>query len=421
MAGAQPDVDVAIVGAGPAGAASALTLARAGRRVLLVDRATFPRDKTCGDGLTTSALRELEHLGLDLAEVPSLLEVADVHVSSPSGHVVTYPLPRSDGMFAAVARRLELDDALVDLAAEAGAEVITGAACTGADQLGDRIRVEIAGRGAVEASWLLGADGMWSPTRRFLGVTLPDYRGDWHAMRHYVRDVGPRARRDLHIWFEPDILPGYVWSFPLADGGANVGFGVRRGTSWRIGALGQLWRELLTRPHIRAVLGDDAKPEGPTRAWPIPARVDRIPLATGRALWIGDAAAATDPMTGEGIGQALLTGRWAAEAILGEHGAAQVRHRYETTVRRDLALDHRLADLLTRALAHRKGARVAVWMSGLTPWTRQNFARWLFEDYPRAVLATPRRWGPGMLSGHGAYRSAPEGSPSRNVDETHHS
>ena len=410
MPAPQPDVEVAVVGAGPAGAAAAIALARAGRRVLVVDRATFPRDKTCGDGLTTGALRELEDLGLDPDRVPSLAEVRDVHVSSPGGRVVTYPLPRGEGVFAAVARRAELDAELMAMAAAAGAEVVTGHGVTGTRQLGDRVALDVADHGTVEASWMIGADGMWSPTRKHLGVALPDYRGEWHALRQYVRDVGPRARRDLFVWFEPDILPGYVWSFPLADGSANVGFGIRRGSSWSVGAMGPLWRELLDRPAIRSVLGEHARPEGPVRAWPIPARVDRVPLAAGRALWVGDAAAATDPMTGEGIGQALLTGRWAATAVLEGRSPAEVRHRYESAVGRDLAIDHRLADLLARALSHRKGARFAVWLSGRSSWTRGNFARWLFEDYPRAVLATPRRWHPGMLSGPGAFRDRTVGT-----------
>jgi flavin-dependent dehydrogenase len=156
------------------------------------------------------------------------------------------------------------------------------------------------------------------------------------------------------------------------------------------------------------VLGPDAVPEGPHRAWPIPARVERVTVAAGRALWVGDAAAATDPMTGEGIGQALATGTWAAEAILDGRDPADVRHRYDEAVQRSLAVDHRMAELLVRALQHRKGARFAVWLSGLTPWTRRNFARWLFEDYPRALVVTPRRWHRGMFSGPGAYRARPD-------------
>src|SRR5262245_19303871 len=89
--------DVVVVGGGPAGAAAAITLARAGRDVVVVDKATFPRDKCCGDGLTTGALRELEGLGFDPTSVASWQQVDDVVVRSPSGHEVTFLLPRGRG------------------------------------------------------------------------------------------------------------------------------------------------------------------------------------------------------------------------------------------------------------------------------------------------------------------------------------
>jgi flavin-dependent dehydrogenase len=111
-------------------------------------------------------------------------------------------------------------------------------------------------------------------------------------------------------------------------------------------------------------------------------------------------------MTGEGIGQALLTGVLAADAIgAGGLDAAAVTAAYERAARAALVADHRMSLLLIRALKHRKGARAAVRIAGATGWTRRNFARWLFEDYPRAILATPRRWHRGMLTGHGAYRA----------------
>jgi menaquinone-9 beta-reductase len=141
------------------------------------------------------------------------------------------------------------------------------------------------------------------------------------------------------------------------------------------------------------------------RAWPIPARIDNVRLTAGRALFAGDAAAATDPMTGEGIAQALVTGRLAADAIIqaGPTQAHVATSAYERSVRRALVADHRMAVLLGRALKHRKGARGAVRIAGATDWTRRNFARWLFEDYPRAALLTPRRWHRGMFTGPGAF------------------
>src|SRR5712671_3255755 len=108
--------DVAVVGGGPAGAAAAITLARAGRDVIVVDRARFPRDKCCGDGLTAGALRHLEALGLRPDAVPSWQTVEDVLVRSPSGRTVRFAMPRGRGQFAAVARRTDLDAALLDLA-----------------------------------------------------------------------------------------------------------------------------------------------------------------------------------------------------------------------------------------------------------------------------------------------------------------
>src|SRR5205085_1172881 len=126
----------------------------------------------------------------------------------------------------------------------------------------------------IHARYLIAADGMWSPVRRMLGVAVPDYRGDWHAFRQYFDDVSDEASRELYVSFEPDFLPGYFWSFPVGDRGANVGFGIRRGGSLRVGAMKTLWPELLARPHIRALLGPDAVPAAPHRAWPIPARVD---------------------------------------------------------------------------------------------------------------------------------------------------
>jgi geranylgeranyl reductase family protein len=410
--------DVAVVGGGPAGAAAAIELARAGRDVVLVDRATFPRDKICGDGLTTGALRLLEDLGLDPAAVASWQPVEDVVVRSPSGREATFPLPRGQGLYAAVARRADLDAALLDVARAAGVRVLEGHACTGADDRPDRIVLTVEGVGTVQARYAVAADGMWSPMRKHLGIATPGYLGEWHAFRQYLSGVGPRAARELFVWFEPDLLPGYAWSFPLPDGRANVGFGIQRSTVTSDGRvrpggkvdkvqdMKELWPQLLDRPHIREVLGPDATPESPHRAWPIPARIDDVVLSAGRTLFVGDAAAATDPLTGEGIGQALLTGVLAARAIEeGATDAARTRAVYDRTVLGALEADHKMSVLLIRALRHRKGARFAVRLAGATGWTRRNFARWLFEDYPRALIVTPRRWRRRMWSGPGAYRS----------------
>jgi flavin-dependent dehydrogenase len=145
--------------------------------------------------------------------------------------------------------------------------------------------------------------------------------------------------------------------------------------------------------------------EGRHTAWPIPARVDSISLTAGRILFAGDAAAATDVMTGEGIGQALLTGRLAGAAIASAPDSPQdVATRYERDVADHLFADHRMSKRLGWVLTHPRGARGAIRVvANSGAWGRRNFARWMFEDEPRAIVVTPRRWHRRFLKQPGAY------------------
>ncbi len=397
--------DVVVVGAGPGGCAAAISLARAGIPVTMIDKATFPRDKCCGDGLTAGALRSLEHLGLDPARVPSWKPVDTVHIAGPRGGAIPFALPHDNGLFAVIARRSELDHALVEQAISAGVDVRLGVALNDLTVVEDGIRAHTT-EGLVQASHYVAADGMWSPTRKLLGLQTEGYRGEWHAFRQYFANVSPAAQTELYVWFEPDLLPGYVWSFPLADGTANVGFGIQRGRGIEIQEMKALWSELLTRPRIRQVLGPDAEPLDRHTAWPIPARLGELPIAHGRVLFVGDAVAATDPMTGEGIGQALETGMLAAQAIEDHFGdPVAARTQYARSLRRGMQTDHRLAQALSGVLANPILAQASVRLAAATKWTRRNFARWLFEDYPRAVVVTPRRWHRRLFNQPGAYRA----------------
>jgi len=122
-------------------------------------------------------------------------------------------------------------------------------------------------------------------------------------------------------------------------------------------------------------------------------------------MFTGAAAAASDPLPGEGIGQALLTGREAAAAIVaGGRRFDLAAATYEEEVRRHLFADHRMSLVLGRLLRSHRMAEVALRAVGTNDWTRRNAGRWLFEDYPRALVATPRRWHRRMFTGPGAYR-----------------
>jgi geranylgeranyl reductase family protein len=398
---------VVVVGAGPAGSAAAITLARGGASVTVIDKATFPRDKCCGDGLTTGALRRLERLGLDPSTMPSWQVVDDVVVRSVSGRVQTFPLPRGRGVYAAVVRRTELDAALVDLARAAGAEVREGCGVAGVALVDGQdkptVRVSTDDGDVLDADYVIGADGVWSAVRKLTGATDEEgYLGEWHAFRQYRKST-TAASRDLWVLFEEDLRPGYAWSFPLADDIVNVGIGILRQPGEPTKDLGRRFREVLERAQFVDVIGESAE-EAPAKAWPIPARVEKTALSAldGRVLFVGDAARATDPMTGEGIGQALETAEYAAGALLTSGDPAA---RYARVVAQGLAKDNRMAGWLSRnGLSHRKGIRAALRVAGLTNWTRRNFARWLFEDEPRAILATPHRWHRALLNRDGAYK-----------------
>ena len=240
-------VDVLVVGAGPAGAAAGLAARRRGLDVLVVDKASFPRDKTCGDGLTTAALRLIEQLGVDLRTLPGYMAVRETVLVGPDGRRVSLPLA-TDGDHAAVVPRVELDAAIVDTARRSGVEVRDGVAVSGIDMSGDgeAVTATTAEGDSVRARFLIAADGHYSFVRRCLRPPAPPELGTWHAFRQYFRGVDdPR----LYVLFEADLLPGYAWVFPLPEGRANVGFGVLRRPGMSGKELNARWRELLEDHH----------------------------------------------------------------------------------------------------------------------------------------------------------------------------
>jgi menaquinone-9 beta-reductase len=394
-------LDVLVVGAGPAGVAAGLTAHSRGLRTLVVDKASFPRDKTCGDGLTAEALRRLEHLGVPIPVLDGSFRVSEVVLMSPSGRRVTLPLPVT-GLHSAVVPRHELDAALVARAREAGVEVREGAAITSITDTEHSLAATVGGQ-PVDAAYVIAADGHWSSVRRLREQGAPADLGTWHAARQYFTGVD-----DPRQWvvFEEDLLPGYAWVFPLPGGRANVGFGVLRAPGLTGKRLNALWTDVLGRPSLRSILGPRAEPEATTRAWPIPSAFDPARLSDGRVLYAGDAAGVVDPMTGEGIAQALETGTLAAEAVASGAAPPGTMARYRDAVEQRLGRDLRFAALLQRVLRNPLGARVAIRAADVNPWTRRSFARWMFEDYPRAVVLTPGRWRRGMFDSPGAFATA---------------
>ena len=393
--------DVVIVGGGPAGSSAACTIAKSGLSVLLIDKSEFPRDKCCGDGLTTMALRLSEQLGLDIWNLNNLEVVDEAVIHFPSGRREAFPLPKK-GLFAVVAPRAEYDLALIDLARELMVDVRLGHKFSSINFDEERTFLNIEGIGEVETSFVVAADGAWSPVRRSLNLGEDQSRGEWLAFRQYISGIAPDSN-DLHVWFEKDLLPGYAWSFPLPNGKANVGFGVLRSKHSSASETAQLARDLLSRKSISETLGGAIKLEGRQTAWPIPARINSQQLTSRSVIFVGDAAASTDVLTGEGIGQALLTGILAGKAIKSGENQKTVTSLYEKSVKGHLLADHRMSVALQVVLTHPAGVENALRLASLNQWSRRNFARWMFEDYPRALLFTPKRWKKGVFDSEGAY------------------
>ncbi len=387
-----------MVGAGPAGVTAAITLTRQGRRVCLVDRATFPRDKCCGDGLTTAALRRLHALGFNPVKVASWQPIDQTWIRSPDGRTGSLTFRPGGTVVAAAARRYDLDAALVDLARSYGVDVRDGTGVVGArlEEAGRAVALDLSDGTALHSPYVVAADGMWSPMRKLTGTEDERcYLGDWHAIRQYFTNTGPAATK-MWVWFDADILPGYAWSFPLPGGGANVGYGVIRRPGEATGSMKGRWAELLARPHIASVLGRDARPTEPFKAWPIPTRIGRSSLSAlgGRVHFVGDAARSGDPLTGEGIGQAMESAEVAAEAMIHagpdrpDRAALAYRRRIDAT----LGIDDKVSVAVSNLLRHPRLANGWQRLIMANEVTRYQFLRWMFEDYPRALLLTPRRW-----------------------------
>lgn len=396
---------VLIVGAGPSGTACAITLHRLGHDVTVVDKATFPRDKCCGDGLTTNALRILEGLGFRPDTVADWKVSHNITVRSPDGLCVDMQLPQGQGMFAAIAPRAQLDHALVEHCRQQGIRVLEGHGFNSiVHHDPDRIIVDIDGLDQFDVDYVVAADGMWSPIRKSLGLISAGYLGELHAFRQYLSDVEGPAKENLYVWFDKDLLPGYAWSFPLPDNRVNFGFCMLRSQSSNMQFMKKIWGDLFDRTHIREALGDNFVPDGRHSAWPIPARIDSTVHSSGRILFVGDAVCATDIMTGEGIGQALETAIAAGKAIAHGASAQDVRNMYSHSLNKTLLADHRMSRLLSFMLSSPSIARRVLGVVNSSEWSRRNFVRWMFEDEPRAGVFTPKRWHRNFLKRPGAFR-----------------
>ena len=315
-----------VVGAGPAGSVAALVLAKAGARVALVDKAGIGRDKACGDLIGPRGVRLLDDLGIEVASGggPNVMTAGDMLVVGPGGRRVLLPARpgRSYPGHAIVVRRSEFDATLRHAALDAGADAI--------DQ-----RVASVGQGDVElddgnvlrAGAVIGADGATSTTARTAGL-VDRGRVLWgFAVRGYVPvEVSLPV---IALWNDERRrgFPGYGWLFPGPDG-ANLGLGVGLGHDRHHAHRAQQQLDQF-RAHLGRIGLLDASVTAPVAqlgGWLKMGLVGTRP-AVGKVLLVGDAAGLVNPLQGEGIAQAMASGRAAAEAVLAAPGDAAAPYR----------------------------------------------------------------------------------------------
>jgi geranylgeranyl reductase family protein len=311
--------DIAVIGAGPAGAAVAIQAARLGASVVVFDKAAYGRDKVCGDGLTPRAVGALNELKIDLADAHHIDGLRMI-----AGRTVReLPWPGSSRFPAhgAVWPRRRLDAALIDAAGAAGAELIWDMEASPVLE-GDRVVGVVAGGETWSAGLVVAATGAPGAVARMLGATRIDGDPYGIAIRSYVES--PR-HADRHIEAcltmrdaNENSVPGYGWMFPAGDGTVNIGVGalstMKGYKDLNLNSLIDLYRD-----QVRESWGVGPYLEKP-RAW-------RLPMTARRRhgpgwVAVGDAAGLINPMNGEGIDYALESGMLVADLFVADPASA---------------------------------------------------------------------------------------------------
>jgi geranylgeranyl reductase family protein len=328
--------DVIVVGAGPAGTSTAYHLANAGLDVLLLEKASFPRDKICGDGLTPRAVRQLVSMGLDL-DAPGWQRNKGLRIVG-AGHRIELPWPdlATFPSYGMVRTRSDLDEILARHAEKAGARLMERTAVTGpvVDERTGRVvgvaakPVDDSGRklGDIEtyrAPVVVACDGVSARLATSLGIVRREDRPMGVAVRAYYKT--PRHDDEwmeswLELWDgEPkksNLLPGYGWIFGVGDGTANVGLGILNTSS----AFQHVdYKDVLRRwlAHTPDEWGfRDENLVGRIGSAALPMGFNRKPHYTRGVLLVGDSGGMVNPFNGEGIDYALEAGHMAADTIV---------------------------------------------------------------------------------------------------------
>jgi geranylgeranyl reductase family protein len=301
--------DVVIVGSGPGGSATAHFLSRRGLDVLLLDRSDFPRDKTCGDGLTPRALRVLDQMGILFDVASHACPVDDYEVVAPNGRTTSAQITSEHG--ALVVRRLTLDNLILNRAISSGAKFQSRVNVNRVESTSSGARIHSEDGHSFDARVAVVATGAAYGVLTHSGI-LKRPPKVMLAARGYFEDLQRDVARTFSLRFDDVPSPGYGWVFPTGARSANIGVGFLPGR--RSGTAAQAMKRFISGHAVQPLL-EGAQQIGPLKGYPI--RVDFLtsPTSAEKTLLVGEAAGLVNPLTGEGIDYALESGMLAADHI----------------------------------------------------------------------------------------------------------
>ena len=385
---------VLVVGGGPAGSAVSLWLARAGHRVTMVEAKEYPRDKTCGDGLTPRAVLQLQDMGFDF-DTPGFHRIDGLRSYAGDDLMIEMPWPVHSRFpsWGGVIRRRDLDEQVARLAEKEGVVIREKTTATPVIEEGRLVSVNLASGGDVESvvpEITVIADGSMNRFGRELGTAR---RKDYPlglAARGYYRS--PRSD-DRFLESQLDLrdssgatMPGYGWVFPLGDGTVNVGVGLLSTFKrWKHVNTTTMMNDYAAAAPDYWDLSEDSKLSKPVGGKLIMS-FSRSPLVGANWITIGDAAGSINPWNGEGISYAYETGRIAAgyvgEAIgTGDYGLLQ---RYPQRIEDEFGLYYKVARIFVKLIGNppvmRALAHTGLRNRPLMEWTLKVMANLLDED-----------------------------------------
>ena len=328
---------VAIVGAGPAGSAATLYLKKEGIDCALIDKAVFPRDKSCGDGIPLKSIKLLEELGITEKELfAGGYRIGGMSVYAPSGAVMHFGRATAGSETkSGCIPRTYFDNLLFQKAKTAAAEVYEGYKLTALlkTENGYQLKLQNTQNGSqadIETDLLIGADGAGSITARKSGLLVVKDENSFEGLRRYYS--GKKFENRVQIFYDKRILPGYVWIFPVGENKANIGImAPRRKMRKNQTGLRRVFDEILqTNKNVKEALSE-AEPVSQVRGAMLPLGNAPGKRADDHLMLIGDAAAFINPLTGGGIYFALQSAKAAvrigAQAL--QKGSTKKENLYE--------------------------------------------------------------------------------------------